>query len=543
MKFCRRMAFVLLLIMLTAVINGCGENRGKDILEPWMQANKLDPVVLTMYLPPSPQYYSAYYGTQLLNEVTKALNERLKMINAKLEIGNVILQNDSPPLKARVNEIYWAAVQSGQKMDLFVINNSSLMRPDNYYLSYTSYLPFIIKKLGEENLAADLSEIFPRYAPKYHSMFEKEELDLLTYKGKLLAIPSLNYPTVSRTVAVVREDLMQKYKIKPIESLDDYVNFLATIRKNEPGMVPLLLGALQWERVDMLYDYFGCNYGYADLNGRADYVYRIDDPEIKLVAWERTKEYLDIAGMLREWNSKGYIRGLKRPDMFDVLSGEYASFIGKTGTAENYNQILDDNGGKPWKYVEYELFPESTVTREFNPFPIICVNPNSPNKERAVMLIEVLMNDQKSYDIFTCGIENKDFKYGKDKKPTEMVPSGYDLYNDSYMKNHAKWSFRNIFMQHEDEKAVNKKLKALKKNTVLNPIAGLVIDSEKQSNLPVDRQDEYRNTVIEKFILGQASDSEIREYLENIKDILDSDLSEYQRQVDEWKAEKELYAR
>ncbi len=523
-----------MLLVLVVTMGSCGGNK-KNNLDSWEQANRLEPVTLTLYLPISPEFYSGYYGNQLLNEMPKALNERLKVINAKLEIGNVVFLNEPPPNRVRVVETYRMAILSGHKMDLFVINDASITRLENYTAS--SKLAYALKELGEYNLAADLTELFKNYAPKYYSRFEKEELDLLKYKGKLLAIPSLNYPVVKRTVAVVREDLMQRYKIRPIKSMDDFEKFLQTIRANERDMVPTLFGSTNIIYY-ALFDLFGRNYGYSDAGYGSIIVYHIDDPDMKLVPWERTPEFMDIARMMREWNSRKYVDEFREPDMLDVLSGKYASFISKTGAAEQYNQILKENGGKPWKYVEYELYPESTVLREFDPFPLICVNPRSPNKERAVMLIEVLMNDQKSYDIFKYGIENKDFRYDGDKKPTAMVPPGYKPDFDTYMLNHAKWSFRNIFMEHEKEKVVEEKLKSLKKNTVLNKLSGFAFNIEEYRELNVDTQNAYRAANQSRIVKGQMSDSEIQEFVESIKNNLDAVLNECQRQLDAWKSEQ-----
>ncbi len=534
MKSRKRFIFILLFAFVLAMFNGCGGKEKENIIEPWKKANKLDPVTLTLYLPASLGWYSAYYGNQLVNEITEKLNERLKVINAKLEIGNVVFED--APLRMTIDKSYKVAIESGLKVDLF-FKGSSYDQTAGFSALYN--LPLVIKELGDNNHAADLTELFKNYAPQYYSKFEKEELDLLTYKGKLLAIPSLNYPNVSRTVAVVREDLVQKYKIKPIKSLEEYENFLETIRKNESDIIPVLFGAGTLNYNYILFDYFGRNYGYFECGSKgSNIVCRMDDPDMKLVAWERTKEFLDIARMIRDWYQKGYLKEIRQVDMLDVLSGQYASFIGKTGTAEQYNQILNDNGGRPWKYVEYELFPESIIEREFNPFPLICINPNSENKERAVMLIELLMSDQESYDIFTYGIEKKDFVYDKNNKPKAIVPSGYIPEVDSYMVNHAKWSFRNIFMEHEPEKAVREKQKSLKKNTVLNPLAGFIVDSNAYSgSVPADTMSQYRSSSEKRIINGQMSDSEIQEYIDNIKPVLDPRLNELQRQVDAWKAE------
>ncbi len=222
--------------------------------------------------------------------------------------------------------------------------------------------------------------------------------------------------------------------------------------------------------------------------------------------------------------------------MVEVRSGRYASFLGKTGDSEIYNRYLEEDGGRPWKYVEYDLFPQRKSLRIFNAFPIMCVNPRSPNKERAVMLIELLMNDNKSYDIFTCGIEGKDFVYSGGK-PKAIVPSGKLLNYDGYMYNNEKWCFNNVFMKYEDGKTVRERIKNAQNNTEYYPHAGFLEDWDKIREAVNDSDLKLweRTAFEEKVIRGELSDAEIMEYIEEFKPGSEVLMKEFKRQLDEWR--------
>lgn len=83
-------------------------------------------------------------------------------------------------------------------------------------------------KMAQEGSLLNISELFPEYAPELFSKYSKEELRQVTYQGKIQGVPA-RLPGSFRVCAVVRKDLMDKYGIPPIKTINDYDSFLQTV--------------------------------------------------------------------------------------------------------------------------------------------------------------------------------------------------------------------------------------------------------------------------------------------------------------------------
>lgn len=92
-----------------------------------------------------------------------------------------------------------------------------------------------------------------KYAPLTAESIYEDAWEQAKVDGKVYMLP-MNYKELTAFVFLVRGDLMEKYGIEKVETMDDVENYLDQIAKNEPSLIPLDIGSDFDAR--MLYDLF-----------------------------------------------------------------------------------------------------------------------------------------------------------------------------------------------------------------------------------------------------------------------------------------------
>lgn len=172
-------------------------------------------------------------------------------------------------------------------------------------------------------------EALQKYAPRSLAENSPEVLEAGKVEGKQYALP-MNYHEITINGYVVRGDLMDKYGIASIDSIDDFERYLDAVVKNEKGLVP-------WEGTN--YDNWIIaktqleeqreEYQPGNLGLRVD----LNDPAAKLIddIANPDQDAIDLYRKMAEWNKKGYIsknalvNKVTSKDSF--LSGKSAAFL------------------------------------------------------------------------------------------------------------------------------------------------------------------------------------------------------------------------
>ena len=230
-------------------------------------------------------------------------------------------------------EVYLNSVKSiiaaGQPCDAFYFSNG---------------FPQTLGSLAKEGDIKDITDIFSKCAPNYYSRLSPEEIRSAAVNGRIYAIPHRFYYSSIQS-ALVREDLMKKYNIPDIKTYDDYEVYLKAIKENEKSLTPMVV-------MDTTIGLFARANGYTLLDYQQGLVYKLDDPQMKITAWEQTPEYKSSIQRISNWYNKGYlIKGTPvwRVDSTAISSGKWASVIGYYGNQFEYNDALKKNGVN-WEY-------------------------------------------------------------------------------------------------------------------------------------------------------------------------------------------------
>lgn len=256
----------------------------------------------------------------------------------------------------------------------------------------------IIEAIVVGDYALDLSRLLPEYAPILYSQYSDEELDQVTYNGKLIGMPNLVRGS-DRICVVARADLLQKFDIKEIGDFEDYENFLRAVKENEKLITPAPVANINTA-------IFMQKYGYAMLDGYL--VYRWDDPEMKLYAWEQTPENREAYKKIKKLMNDGCIDSTKVTSeniLLNIRSGSIASFVSKWDDAIRIMR----GAGSEHKLKIFPLDMDMKASRSSNRNTVIIINKNSKNPEKVIRFFEWIQSKQENYDLFMYGIEGQNY--------------------------------------------------------------------------------------------------------------------------------------
>ncbi|MDP4090990.1 MAG: DUF3502 domain-containing protein [Bacillota bacterium] len=354
------------------------DNTGPDVS---LNSNTdLPPVTLTFFVPGNkPANYE-----NVLQQVEKKSN-----LNIKLNFTYSSSNNYEYTLSQVMT---YSQVDLDSFSDAFYVG-----RADFYTTADISYLAAAGK-------LKDITDLFQRYAPNIYKKLSDKELKSIQIGGKLYAVPSLFTKAYTLNVAV-KEDLMKKYNLPAINSLDDYELYLKTVKENEKNVLP---GEIFYPSASM----FAGLYGYVVLDDNQGLVYKKDDPKMTVKAWEQTPEFKQVAGYLIRWCKNGYI-----DDINYSQGGKLGSVLTKNDGIKEGTRIIQYGRGNSDDFTFYNyVIGKDMPKQRMNPIggvqdnPAIAINPKSKNAERVLMFLNWVQSSQENYDLFMYGIEGTDYK-------------------------------------------------------------------------------------------------------------------------------------
>ena len=369
---------IALVVASTLWAGGTNEQSGQS-------AQSLKPVSLIMYLMGGP--------AKDYDQVLAAFNTKLKAdLNATVTV-NWIGWGD-------FTTKYPLVLASGEPVDMI------------YAATWTNFYQNAQKGayLALENLA-------PKYAPKSLASYSPDWLAQATVNGHLYAFPA-NFSQVGIMGYIVRGDLMKKYNIPDIKTIDDYGAYLDAIVKNEPALVASdFVGS-----TDGLDGYFVRSIGHYR-NITQWIFYNIDNgkavDEIALPQMQGFYEKMQV------WSAKGYWPK-------SVLSNKDDQML-QNGTAASRLHNQDTWNNAYMKHPEWDprffwtdSYGVSTVAMQDG----MAVPAAAKNPERALMMLEKLKTDRTYYNLLTYGQEGVDYTVTADKmidpkNPDVWAPEGY----------------------------------------------------------------------------------------------------------------------
>ncbi len=393
----------------------------------------------------------------ILNEINKKLKAD---INATLEVKYI----DWGDIATK----YPLLFASGEKFDM------SHASPNAVVSYYT---------LAAEGSLVDITDMLDSAAPKLKAEIPESTWAGSKFNGRIYGVPTL-YSEYTPAGFVYRTDLLKKYGLEPVTSIETMTAYMDKVLENEK--FPPLNGTANLAQD--LYDMF------VDLTGQWIEAPGIPSNQLYLVATSPdnytdiihpafTEEFENWVVMMREWADKGYwpkdVLSAQIDDKDNALNGLSGAFITHmtdwTGNYGAFKEKLPDADTDFWTFAE----ASGKIKRKQGVENSTVISVTSENPERALMAIEKFMTDESYYRLIQYGIEGRQYEIvnGVAQKPANFNPdvdsggfSAWALRNDKF----------NIPYASEDPRRYEL-IEKWNKTAINDPFMGFSFDSTKLS--------------------------------------------------------------
>jgi putative aldouronate transport system substrate-binding protein len=292
----------------------------------------------------------------------------------------------------------------------------------------------------------DIKKLLPTYAPVTWGSVPQKSWDEVTYKDGIIAIPEDMYTQWINHGFMYRGDWAKEFGItEPIKTWEGYAKYLQAVKdkKGSQGVVPFDVAGTS--NINAIYD--GWTISNSKLicidpvpNGLAYGKSAAEWWEVRSrfdVQDDGTDMLLNFAKEMKKWGDAGYWRE-------DVLNNTADSWVqfkaGLNGTRQHHTQTYVT------AYTELEreipganlkFFPWSEQSKNLVKMSIThgatAIAANSKNPERALMVYDLIRNDEKMYKLFNWGIEGK--QYVINDKGQKDRPKGFVTDKDNFASN------------------------------------------------------------------------------------------------------------
>jgi len=295
----------------------------------------------------------------------------------------------------KINYLSWADFGSGMYPLLFTSGEVFDMIYTATWLNWSG--------LARRGAFKALDELWPQYAPLNFARQSKTALQQATVDGQLYCIPSL-LATYSAFGAIYRSDLAIPFGWdEKMESIEDLEKYLAVVKANNPGIEPFEV----YNEGSFMDDMWMYWQGLYSLKGATNDFLFIDpaDPNPKVFTYyeyEKTPEFL---AMMDRWNKAGYFpkSALSDTDSEKLANGKSALRMHNVDTYEGVFRNSPAEWGIRWFNLVKDV-SNMSFTQD-----AIAIANTSRNPERALMLWDLITNDEEVYRAFYFGIEGKTY--------------------------------------------------------------------------------------------------------------------------------------
>ena len=285
-------------------------------------------------------------------------------------------------------------------------------------------------------------EALEAYAPLTAATMYPDAWEQAKVDGRVYMLP-MNYKELTAYVFLVRGDLMAKYGIEEIASMDDMEKYLDAIAQNEPGMIPIDVGSDFDAR--MIYDRFW----EAATAGRLEKLNPMqlmgftlsNEDTVRVFNETEDPAFLEAVAKLQDWKNRGF---WSKSAIVNTQNNKESFAAGKGGAAiMNINTAKGEYTSIMHAHPEWDV---RVVDAQFGTPAIVqsylangmCIFSRSKNPERALMALDLLRNNEELHDLFCYGIEGVHYTKLSDGK-IELTDANANYPYDG----NCNWGIRN----------------------------------------------------------------------------------------------------
>lgn len=408
------------------------------------------------------------------------------------------------------------AIESNADLDAFVLTKDDFQDE--------------IQAMGKEGYLQDLGAILKEVAPTLYNTYTSEERENTTYDNRLLAIPQ-HYPRSNQICALIRNEAIKQVETQDFNNYNDFEKFLDNISQGT-GFRPTVIDKNSL-------DIFAQACGYVHLDNY--FVYKWDDPEMKLIPWEQTPEFKDCIETIMRWKENGYIsnymwegkNNFYDPTAYEVFNrNDTAAMLTTWDNIQYYIENFQEKGSN---FTVYPINIDKISQKSSSTVGIV-INKHSKNVERVLKFLEWIQSSQENYDLFMYGIKDVNYELVGNKVSFPANKTKFYGWDGSQ-------AFLNINYLREDVSGIpdykEKYVKIFDENSRYAPSNGFRMNTgsiEKILELRKKKFDDFQDKIHYDDI---DVDKDIDNFINDQKAIGTEDaVIRIQKQLDEWRKKK-----
>lgn len=410
-KLKKGLALLLSMTMMITMLTACGADAAKDTVQPAEskqeskqessqaqetaepEADKPDisePVTVTMYL----------IGDRPVDhdEVFAKINERLSA-----EINTTV----------DVKFMGWGEYE--QKYPLIFASG------EDWDIIYTANWCFYNAQATKQGFYEITREDLEKYAPMSAETMYDEAWEQAKVDGKVYMLP-MNYKEISAQVYMARGDLMDKYNITSVSTLDEVEAYLDAIAQNEKSLIPVDIGSdydklfmfdRMWSKANWETEEKISGIGpWQSMASTGKY-----DDTLEIKGNFDQPEFLAVIKRLQDWKNRGFwsrnavVNTQNNTESFQA--GKSALGIMNANTAKSvYSSISTEH--PEWDVRVFDA--QEGVPAVLNSYLAngMSIFSKSKHPDRALMVLDYLRNDETCHNLFCYGIEGKHWEAAGD---------------------------------------------------------------------------------------------------------------------------------
>ncbi len=529
-KFARAVSIlVTVLFLMTAVLSGCGGAKTAEEKKAESAPAKTEE--------PKKDENTEAKKDESKPDTSKEVKLKMYLLGDKAKDFDLVYGEVNKLLKQDINAtvdvsfMSWSDYQ--QKYPLVFASG------EEFDLIYTANWCFYNGQAVKGAFKEITQEMLAQYAPKTTASMYKEAWEQAKVNGKVYMLP-MNYKELNPFVFLVRGDLMEKYNIPDIKSIEDFGKYLDAVAKNEKQLIPCDIGS------DQDFDALFWSYGQGLIKDKLDGCgarqtlmgYDAENKDtVKLFAYTQTPEFLNFIKLAKQWKDNGYWSKSALVNKTNVQSsfvnGKSASAIINANTC-NGTYITTSKAHPEWKLKVYDaMFDKGVILRPFIQNGM-GINANSKNVERSLMLLDLFKNDERYADLTTYGIKGKHYDVTSDNRIKPLADTG-----NYPVDGNCNWGWREdkLFKQVEGGIPNYDELRAhWEKVAFTHPLQFFNFDDSKVKNEFAACSNVF-NATYKSLLMGFTNDPEgdVKKLNEKYKQAgIDKIMAEAQGQVDEF---------
>lgn len=282
-------------------------------------------------------------------------------------------------------------------------------------------------------------EMLQTYAPQTWAEVPAEDWDLCKLGDSIFFIPEDQYTQWTNHGMYYRGDWATEAGLaNGVEKFDDLTTYLKYVKENKDGVIPWDVSG-KGNMAGIVNGYIQSNSDYKQIIGTDTgnfnlFYYKESDPTKVVSAYLDDDVFYDAVELMKEWNTIGVWRddvlnyeGETRELMYAGQSGADQHHVQTYVTQTQYNMDLKQPGSDLQMY--WWGKENGNYVSDLKTHGAMAVNASSKNPERALMVYDLIRNDEEIYMLHNYGIEGTDYVMTDDGKLDR--PEGWDQSKDS----------------------------------------------------------------------------------------------------------------